>query len=227
MADRIRRRSLQSEIIEYIQNYIKENELKVGDQLPSQDRLIRMMGVSRTSLREAMKTLEARGILYAHNGKGFFVSEEIGTTFSLLIHFTKEKETLLETLDVRKILEKEILRMVIQRASDSEIKELGVIADELTDRIKKGEPQTEIDKKFHYTIYRLSHNEVMYQLILSLNYALEQFWRFPLNMSDPFADSLPFHGMLYEAICERDIKKAQCINTQLLDAVYRDISSQR
>lgn len=227
MADRIRRRSLQSEIIEYIQNYIKENELKIGDQLPSQERLIQMMGVSRTSLREAMKTLEARGIIHAHNGKGFYVSEEVGTTFPLLIHFAKEKETLLETLEVRKILEKEILRMVIQRATDSELEDFGVIAKELIDKIKKGEQQTDIDKKFHYTIYRLAHNDVMYQLVLSLNSALDQFWSFPLNMSDPFAESLPFHGLLYEAIRERDIKKAQFINMQLLDAVYKDINNQR
>lgn len=227
MANRIQRTSLQSEIIKYIQNYIEEHGLKAGDKLPSQEEMIRMMGVSRTALREAMKTLEARNILQACNGKGFYVSEGIGTMFPPLLDFTKEKEKLLEALEVRKVLEKGILRMVIQRATDKELEELGVIARELADKIQKGEQQTDIDKKFHYTIYRLSHNQVMYQLILSISNVMDQFWQFPLNMEDPFAESLPLHSDLYEAICQKDVKKAQMINEQLLDAIYRDICNQR
>lgn len=227
MADRIKRTSLQSEIIKYIQSYIEEHDLQPGDKLPSQEEMIRMMGVSRTALREAMKTLEARNILQACNGKGFYVSEGMGTMFPPLIDFTKEKENLLETLEVRKILEKEILKMVIHRATQEELEELGVIAVKLMDKIRKGEQQTDIDKQFHYTIYRLSHNQVMYQLILSISSVMDQFWEFPLNMADPFAESLPLHGDLYEAICQKDVKKAQMINDQLLDSIYRDICRQR
>lgn len=84
-----------------------------------------------------------------------------------------------------------------------------------------------MDQKFHYTIYRLSHNQVMYQLILSISSVMDRFWQFPLNMADPFAESMPLHGQLYEAICEKDVKKAQTINEQLLDAIYRDIQNQR
>ena len=76
MNSKIQRTSLQSEIIRYIQNYIQENGLKPGDRLPSQEKLIEMMGVSRTSLREAMKTLEARNVLEAKNGKGIYVGSQ-------------------------------------------------------------------------------------------------------------------------------------------------------
>lgn len=55
---------------------------------------------------------------------------------------------------------------------------------------------------------------------------MDQFWEFPLNMEDPFLESLPLHEKLYEAICEKYVKKAQLINEQLLDAVYRDIKKQ-
>ena len=68
MADKIKRTPLQSEIIRYIQEYIEENRLEAGERLPSQGQLIQMMGVSRTSLREAMKTLEAREIIKVKNG---------------------------------------------------------------------------------------------------------------------------------------------------------------
>ena len=53
MAKPIKRVSLQSEIIRYIQSYIEEHDLKEGDRLPSQGQFIEMMQVSRTALREA------------------------------------------------------------------------------------------------------------------------------------------------------------------------------
>ena len=46
-------------------------------------------------------------------------------------------------------------------------------------------------------------------------------------MEDPFLESLPLHEELYNAICEKNVKKAQAINEKLLDAVYRDIRNQR
>ena len=125
MNSKIQRTSLQSEIIRYIQNYIQENGLKPGDRLPSQEKLIEMMGVSRTSLREAMKTLEARNVLEAKNGKGIYVGSQEVNDLLRLIDFAKEKELLLDTLEVRKILEREILRMVIHSATREELEELG------------------------------------------------------------------------------------------------------
>lgn len=227
MSNKIKRTSLQSEIIRYIQDYIEESNLKVGDRLPSQEQLIEMMGVSRTSLREAIKTLEARDVVKVRNGKGIYVSAQQESALLSLINFTKEKERILDTLEVRKILEREILRMVIHKATDEELKELGEITSILMDKFHKGEQQTAEDKKFHYTIYRLSHNQVMYQLILSISNIMDQFWEFPLNMEDPFLESIPLHEALYMAICEKNVKKAQSINERLLDAIYRDIQNQK
>lgn len=227
MTNKIQRSSLQSEIIRYIKNYIKENDLKAGDKLPSQEEMMKMMGVSRTSLREAMKTMEARNILEARNGKGIYVSGQNDHSLLLLIDFAKEKERILEALEVRKILEREILRMVIHTITPEELEELGAIKHILMDKFHKGEQQTAEDKQFHYTIYRFSHNEVMYQLILSISSIMDQFWEFPLNMADPFLESLPLHEELYLAIAEKNVKKAQSINERLLDAIYRDIQNQR
>ena len=73
---KIQRVPLQYEIISYIENYIEENNLKAGDRLPSQAELLEMMGVSRTALREAIKTLEAKNVLEVKNGKGVYVKDD-------------------------------------------------------------------------------------------------------------------------------------------------------
>ena len=118
MVNKIKRTSLQSEIIRFILDYIREHDLNPGDKLPSQENLLAMMGVSRTSLREAMKTLEARGILEIQNGKGAYVGGLVDADGVQVIDFTQEKERLLEALEVRKILEREILRMLIHTITD-------------------------------------------------------------------------------------------------------------
>lgn len=227
MNGKIKRTPLQSEIIRYIQEFIEGNGLKAGNRLPSQEKLIQMMGVSRTSLREAMKTLEARGVITVRNGKGIYVGDGGDGTGLAILDFAREKEKLLEMLEVRKVLEKEILRMVIHRATPEEIRELGEITAVLMAKFRRGEQQTAEDKQFHYTIYRLSHNQVMYQMILSISSVIDRFWEFPLEMEDPFLASLPLHEELYQAICEKNVKKAQAINERLLDAIYQDIRNQR
>ena len=94
-------------------------------------------------------------------------------------------------------------------------------------KFRRGEQQTAEDKKFHYTIYRLSHNQVMCQLISCISNIIDRFWEFPLDMEDPFLASLPLHEELYQAICEKNVKKAQAINEKLLDTIYQDIQNQR
>lgn len=221
----IKRVSLQSEIIKYIQNYIDDNQLKPGDRLPSQGQFLEMMEVSRTALREAVKTLEAEHVIEVQNGKGLFVGDqrERKNVITSLLGMNQEREQLLEILEVRRALEKEIIEMVIHRATDEELEELGGIVKVLMDKYHKGERQTEVDKEFHERMYSLCHNQIMKALIALLKEYMERFWEFPLHMEDPFAESMPYHESLYEAVRERNVPKAQKINNKLLDCVYKDI----
>jgi DNA-binding FadR family transcriptional regulator len=224
----ITRVSLQSEIIKYIQEYIKENNLSPGGRLPSQGEFIDMMQVSRTALREAVKTLEAGGVIEVKNGKGLYVgkSRKVQDTIASLLSINKEKEQLLEMVEARRALETEILDMVIHKATDEELQELGKVEKVLMEKHYAGLQQTQEDKQFHQTIYGLCHNNIMYSLISILSEKMEELWEFPLNMKDPFAESMPYHHTLYEAICERNVHKAKSINNKLLECVYRDIISQ-
>lgn len=224
----IARVSLQSEIIKYVQEYVKENGLRPGDKLPSQGEFMEMMQVSRTSLREAIKTLEAGKIIDVRNGKGLYVgkSSRIQEAIESLINLNKEKEQLLEVLEARRAIENEILYMVTHKATDEELQELGAIERVLMEKCNLGIQQTREDKQFHQKIYSLCHNKIMCSLISILSEKMEELWEFPLNMKDPFAESMPYHHLLYEAICERNAQKAKSINNKLLDCVYKDIINQ-
>ena len=220
----IKRTSLQTEVIEYIKNYIEENRLQSGDKLPSQQKLQEMIGVSRPTLREAMKVLETRGVLKAVNGKGIFVTSTGDQNMISLLNFTKEKQNVLDVLEVRRILEKEIIRLVIHRATEEELDDLGETTRLLMQLFHEGKQQNHVDHKFHNTIYRLAHNDALYQLITSLETTMVSFWEYPLDLEDPFLKSIPLHEKLYFAIREKNVKKAQSINEKLLDEIEYEIS---
>ena len=220
----IKRTSLQTEVIEYIKNYIEENRLQSGDKLPSQQKLQEMIGVSRPTLREAMKVLETRGVLKAVNGNGIFVTSTGDQNMISLLNFTKEKQNVLDVLEVRRILEKEIIRLVIHRATEEELDDLGETTRLLMQLFHEGKQQNHVDHKFHNTIYRLAHNDALYQLITSLETTMVSFWEYPLDLEDPFLKSIPLHEKLYFAIREKNVKKAQSINEKLLDEIEYEIS---
>jgi DNA-binding FadR family transcriptional regulator len=227
MRQRINRTPLQSEIIKYIQEYIHDENLEAGDKLPSQSELMEMMGVSRTALREAIKTLEAKDVLEVKNGKGVYVKHNDENVLMSQLNFLEEKESLLEVMEARRILEKEIIKLVVKNITEKELESLGEVVKVLMDKYHRGEKQNVEDKKFHYMIYEASHNRVMHRLILSISRYMDKLWDFPLNMKDPFTDTIPLHEDLYKAICERDVKRALEINEHILGMMYQTIQKQK
>lgn len=223
MTTGIRRNPLQSEIMKFIREYIESNHLQPGDRLPSQEKLIEMMGVSRTALREAIKTLEARDIIKIVNGKGVFVQDDSLQGLLAQLEFTKEKELLVEVLEARKILEREIVTLVIKNITNEELTNLENILDIIIDKYNRGERQNVEDKKFHYMVYEYSHNRIMQQLILSISGTMEKLWEFPLNMDSPFTETIPTHVDFFNALKRRDLKMAQYYNDKILGSVIQDV----
>lgn len=219
------RNPLQSEIIEYIKEYIEKNNLRSGDKLPSQAEMMEMIGVSRSSLREAIKTLEAKNILETLNGKGVYVKNISTNIISTQIEIGKEKESLHEILIARRTLEREILKLVIENATEEEVDNIGAIVSVIMEKYRNGQDQNAEDRAFHKAIYSSCHNNIMKQLIYSIESMLQKFWSYPLGMDDPFLDSIPLHEELSNAIKERNVKKAQEINDRILDIIWNDINS--
>ena len=104
----------------------EEHRFQPGDRIPDERSLARELGVSRTSLREAIKTLVANGVLVIRRGVGTFVSETPGRQpdpFGFAYAEDKRK-LLLDWYQVRLILESEAMEMVAKNATDQELEDL-------------------------------------------------------------------------------------------------------
>ena len=114
-----------------------------------------------------------------------------------------------------------ILAGILAATMSTADSQLLAASSSVSHNLLRGFFKVNISEKTAMTIARIT------VCVISVSGVMDKFWEFPLNMEDPFLESLPLHEELYNAICEKNVKKAQTINEKLLDAVYRDIRNQR
>lgn len=158
-----------------IKQLLLDLKLRPGDAIPSETALIEMLGVSRGSLREALKSLQALGILESHHGSGTFVSSlSFETLADGMIFHTKlggadDLTTVAELADIREILETSLIRRVATTIKPDHLDRLdGFIAG-----MQEAGNHTEfdvVDRQFHSALYSELDRRLVNQL-------LEAFWR--------------------------------------------------
>ena len=153
-----------------IKEYVLAHGLKGGDALPPEGRLAQELGISRTSVREAVKALESLGILEARPGVGLFVRS---FSFDPIVDnlgysLTFDKHRLAELLAVRKQLEAGFVEEVAARATPAQLRVLRSVVDRMGERVAL-ETQTtdfqEEDRFFHRTLYGGLGNELLLKLL--------------------------------------------------------------
>jgi GntR family transcriptional repressor for pyruvate dehydrogenase complex len=216
--EKIKKTHLQSEIIEAINKYIKVNKLKPGDKMPSQQQMADALGVSRVSIREAMKSLEARNVISIVNGKGVYYK---GGKIQKENEKFNETELIIDLLQVRLAIEQEIIKLVVELASDEEIEEIGKVAEIIMEKYNQGCNDIKEDRLFHDLLYKACHNKLLTGMIRFLGKTYEIFWQNPMGLGDFLTETIPNHMKLYQYIKARDAKRAQAVNERMLRSIIR------
>ena len=122
MFDKVVKSTVPGQVIEQIKELLVKGELKRGDRLPPERQLADMLGVSRPSLREALRALEYAGMLETRVGEGIFVADgdSIMMNNLLMLHLIKQY-ALEEMIEVRKVLETSNVRFAVLRARDEDL----------------------------------------------------------------------------------------------------------
>ncbi|WP_117212208.1 FadR/GntR family transcriptional regulator [Allorhizocola rhizosphaerae] len=163
--------ALTDEAIERIKEMIVNGELRPGDRLPKEVDLAERLGLSRNSLREAVKALSLIRVLDVRQGDGTYVTslqpEVLLDTVGFVLDFHRD-DSVLALLEVRRILEPAATAMAAQRMDAAGILQLG----ELLERMDNANDITELieaDLEFHRRIAVGSGNPVLASLIDSLS----------------------------------------------------------
>ncbi|WP_417876945.1 FadR/GntR family transcriptional regulator [Vibrio sp.] len=218
----INKTSIQEHVTQAVRMYINERDLKRGDKLPSQVEMVSMLGVSRTSLREALKKLEAFDVIEVKKGKGVYVKDPSSDPDSWK---ERERKVVLQALELRKVLEREIIKLLVESASDDELDIIEGYLEGAIEKHAKGEEQNYEDRMFHQSIYKYCHNPLMMHVIDSVSNIFELFWSHPLDIPTPFMDTIPLHKKTFDMIREKNIEKAQMYNDMAIDVVIKEVTS--
>jgi GntR family transcriptional repressor for pyruvate dehydrogenase complex len=162
MFNSIKHTKISEEIANQIKRLIIDGELKPGDQLPPERELIKQLGVSRPSLREALNALAAMGFLDVRQAKRTFVksvtSKLIEDPLSLLIKADDQK--IFDLIEVRKAIETWAAYHAAQKASREDIKQLDTIIGEMKRAFEEGRSWEKQDADFHLAIAKATHNTI-------------------------------------------------------------------
>jgi DNA-binding FadR family transcriptional regulator len=169
-----RKASLSHTVERNITDLIIEGYYRQGDKIPNETDLSKKFEVSRSTVREAIKTLVSRNILEIRRGSGTFVCEKPGIADDPLgFRFISDKIGLaLDLLEIRLLLEPHIAEKAAERAGDEEIKDIVAQCDALEDIILKGTSYEEEDVLFHTKIAQAAKNAVIPTLIPVINSAI-------------------------------------------------------
>lgn len=215
----IERMLLHDMIVKEIKKIIIDNKLVVGDKLPPQAELVSKFKVSRTSLREAFRTLQALNIIDVKNGKGTYV---ISNSFMLHdddVEDKQKKDRLIHVVEVRRAIEALAVELAVENATEEDLRIMKENLDVMEEMANKGKPHPEYDKAFHLAIYRASRNPVLLETVNYLNKQFEVLWENPLGAGDALTEGTAYHIELYNGIYDKDTKMAMEAFDKLIDQV--------
>lgn len=206
--------------VEQIITYINQNNLQSGDQLPNEIDLMNKLNVGRGTIREAIKSLNSKGVVVIKRGVGTFVAEQPGVSDDPLgfIFETDKTKLLKDALEVRLLIEPSMIIKAIENISDEQIDEMIVLAKEIEDLIKKNKDYTTQDVAFHTLLARASGNRVIEKLIPIITVAIEQ----AIDLTDRSLaqETIITHHQIVEAVKNRDKDKARlAMNKHILDNI--------
>ncbi|MDZ5445048.1 FadR/GntR family transcriptional regulator [Micromonospora sp. 4G57] len=218
-------------IVDQIKMLIHDGRLKPGDRLPSERDLCQRFAVSRVTVREALRMLEAGGLVTIRVGArgGAFVTtpspEQLGEGLADLLSVSRL--TAPNVTEARKIVELGVLPLAMERATDADVQALLAMVEEGRKAVDAGEYTMEMSAAFHVRLAECTHNPAIAMLVHSFHG--------PMLMSLHEAKvAAPLMGKrgttehleIAEAIRDRDLERAQQIVRVHLDRTAARVQTQ-
>jgi GntR family transcriptional regulator, transcriptional repressor for pyruvate dehydrogenase complex len=215
-----REASLASRVTSHLEGLIVDNQLRPGDRLPSERHLAQQFGVSRTVIREAVRSLAARGLLDVRSGSGTVVgalpfdsaAESMGLLLNLGI--TSGRIDLDKVMEVRRMLEVEIAGLAACHATPQDIASLVAILSEAESGFEDEETFVRTDVAFHAALARATQNELFLVLLASIGDVLVQLRHLGWRTPGAATRALAYHRKVLESVKAGDVNGAR----QAMDA---------
>ncbi len=221
------RENLAEQIADKILDLIKERKLLPGDKLPPERELSEQMGVSRPSLREALRALSIMKVINHRQGSGTYITslEPNYLIEHLDFVFALDDSTYLDLLETRKVIEAGIAELAAQRITDLEINELNKFHEHSIKSVDNNEEFLKADLEIHDVICRASRNPILQRTMASLVKLSIHSRRRTVQISEIRNQTVSDHEKIIRAIAARDFTAARQAMFDHLNHVEKGLKS--
>ncbi len=228
------KQNLTQRVVSSLRERIQKKDIKPGEKLPTEQKLIEEFGVSRTVIREAVSALKADGLVDSRQGAGVFVltNKKKDDTLSLLMENPKTIASVIESLELRAAVEIGAAELAAQRCSPAQEAEIYAKFSAFKKKVEAGELSEKEDFALHVAIAEAANNKrfIEFLTLLGRNTIPRSELRIKANLAqDPDLEAriLSEHREIVEAIADRNPEKAgQAMRAHLTHGAqrYRDLA---
>jgi GntR family transcriptional repressor for pyruvate dehydrogenase complex len=206
----IQRTPLYKQVLDRIQGLVEAGAIVPGDQLPPERELAEQLGVSRTSLRQALTALEALGMIEIRHGAGAYLvaTEPERVVQSLAITLAEQNKRLPEAMEARMALERFIAGLAASRRTEADLKRARRALEGMEREVAEGGIGTEGDAEFHQALWASAHNRLLQQLVMDLQAPIARIREESLSQAGRPQRSLAAHWRILEAVEQGDAAAA-------------------
>lgn len=219
---------LYEQIVQQIELRILNKELKAGDKLPSERELGKQFGVSRVSVREAIRVLTLKGLVEVVHGRGTFVtdqtSEALRHSLNLMVKVGKQ-ESFNNLIEIREFLEPEIASFAASRAKEENISAMREAISRMDETMDDPREYIEADLDFHLALAEATQNPLILILIdiLIVQLREQRFWA--STIEDSIAKSQVYHKQVFAAVEEKNPEAARKSMQAHMKQIREDIQT--
>lgn len=212
-------------IVEQIRSAILEGELKIGDQLPAEKDFAKHFGVSKSSLREAYRVLEAYGLLEIRQGMsgGAFIKKvDLATVKDGLVNYLFfQNPGIREYTQIRTFIEPQVVKICAEKITDNDIEYLENNILEMEQEPDGETFMSDLDAAFHKKLGDIAQNKIISLIVESVQTALINIKRI-VHTDDLFLKMVcDDHKKIVAALRARDPEKAAQAMTDHINQVEK------
>jgi DNA-binding FadR family transcriptional regulator len=217
--------------VDHLGEAIVSGRYAAGASIPPEPLLGEELGVSRTVVREAVKSLVAKGLLTTGPKVGTRVlSSDHWNWFDPDVVIWQSKagltrEFLRDLQDLRRVLEPAAVRMAAERATPQDIADIEAAYEGMRRAVEEGGDYVTHDLRFHQGLLRACHNRMVVQMSKALSALLRTSFEISTSRKDGPRNSLPMHRAVLDAIIARQPAKAERAILVLIDSAREDIEA--
>ncbi|OLT47725.1 GntR family transcriptional regulator [Saccharomonospora sp. CUA-673] len=198
---------LYEQVLDRLREYVTGAGLGAGDKLPAERELAQRLGVSRTSIKQAIVVLQVQGLVEARHGGGtYLVADTLDA--EPVERLVERRKRLPDVLDAREAIETKLAELAAERRTTADLDAIAAALDHMRHEIADGGHGVEGDRRFHAAVTEAAHSVLLADFMTSIADQITESRNESLRQPGRPTRSLTQHTAIFDAVSRGDGKRA-------------------